>query len=721
MLILLLWASLSVPAALLIHYFVEPNFEASSLLEIDPLQDNIFGPLARETGEDRNVPFLQTQVSLITSNGVLEEALNSPEIAILPTVKKWEDPQYDLRKKLKVFVVPDTNLIRISMELQVRDEAVKIVHAVSDAYIKYTLEASRAKTRSQTASYEQQVEKIHNDIDKKQKELKALVKKGNVKLTSADLLNSKSESDPAQPTFKSLPEDHLQRMISETYQTDLEIFEAQSLLEAKQAANQATQEAAEHQGRESKRDLVARIEAEFLKEPAVAELADEIEKVQNHLDHNKSLARQANEPSTRAATKQLQKLNERYVMLWKSKYEEIGERLRLASGAVHSLASIKELELKIAMLMKRKERQTSLLEKVEFKQKGSSEDTFDAAYLNYQLSSLFQVEEQVRKNLEQLRYEAVHERFRVIKREEASAAKLASSNKKLKYMAAAPVGILFAMLGLFLLLEIKDQRVADPDSLQTRVRSEVFALPPLPNPYAMRRLKESVVDSQREQFSQRLDHLRFAVCGNTAELGRGRCVMLTSAIGGEGKTTVAAQLAARCGNAGVHTLLIDSDFRRSSLCHLLQVPDGPGLTDLLSNKTTFDQVVMPVQGGEFYLLSAGSPVDDTIRSRMLQGPNFGQLIKQLRQLYDLIIIDSPPVLPVPDALIMGKWADGAILAARYDKSRFPQVERARRTLDNAGIPVLGTVINGMKDTNSYYGSYEHNRRPTSESETSNAV
>ena len=106
---------------------------------------------------------------------------------------------------------------------------------------------------------------------------------------------------------------------------------------------------------------------------------------------------------------------------------------------------------------------------------------------------------------------------------------------------------------------------------------------------------------------------------------------------------------------------------------------------------------------------------------MLQGPNFGQLIKQLRQLYDLIIIDSPPVLPVPDALIMGKWADGAILAARYDKSRFPQVERARRTLDNAGIPVLGTVINGMKHTNSYYGSYEHNRRPTSESETSNAI
>jgi polysaccharide biosynthesis transport protein len=190
--------------------------------------------------------------------------------------------------------------------------------------------------------------------------------------------------------------------------------------------------------------------------------------------------------------------------------------------------------------------------------------------------------------------------------------------------------------------------------------------------------------------------------------------MITSAIGGEGKTTLAAQLAARCGNAGVSTLLIDSDFRRSALCTLLDVTEGPGLSDLLKDETTIEQVVMPVQGGVFFLLSAGTFLEDT--SRVLQGPKFGQLINQLRQRYDLIIIDSPPVLPVPDALIMGRWADGAVLAARYDISRFPQVERARRQLDNAGIPILGTVINGMRDSDSYYGRYNNKRRPPSEPE-----
>ena len=90
---------------------------------------------------------------------------------------------------------------------------------------------------------------------------------------------------------------------------------------------------------------------------------------------------------------------------------------------------------------------------------------------------------------------------------------------------------------------------------------------------------------------------------------------------------------------------------------------------MLKDEATIDEVAIPVQGGTFYLLPAGTPIQDT--SRLLQSPKFGQLISQLRQLYDLIIIDSPPVLPVPDALILGRWADGAVIAARYDISRFP--------------------------------------------------
>ena len=161
--------------------------------------------------------------------------------------------------------------------------------------------------------------------------------------------------------------------------------------------------------------------------------------------------------------------------------------------------------------------------------------------------------------------------------------------------------------------------------------------------------------------------------------------------------------------AGVTTLLIDADLRRSKLCTLLDVPEGEGLSDVLKDDATatIDDMLIPVQDGAFDLLPAGTSKDI---SRLLESNKLGLMITELRQRYDLIIIDSPPVLPVPDALILGRWADGAVLAARFDSSRFRQIERARRQLDNAGIAILGTVINGMRHTDSYYGRYSNNRQ-----------
>ena len=259
-----------------------------------------------------------------------------------------------------------------------------------------------------------------------------------------------------------------------------------------------------------------------------------------------------------------------------------------------------------------------------------------------------------------------------------------SLNKRLKYMAVVPVGVLFALMAFFLLLEVRAERVGDPDMLSNRIQSEVFALPPLPGTTGRRQLTSSVRDDQIDKFIQRLDHLRFAVCGEHQESALGRCVLVTSAVGGEGKTTLAAQLAARCGNAGVSTLLIDGDLRRAALCPLLDVPEGPGLSDVLREEAKLEELLIPVQGGTFDLLCAGTPTQDT--SRVLQGRSLPLLIAQLRKQYEMIIIDSPPVLPVPDALILGRWADGALLASRFEISRSPQVERAKSNSIARGSP-----------------------------------
>ena len=78
------------------------------------------------------------------------------------------------------------------------------------------------------------------------------------------------------------------------------------------------------------------------------------------------------------------------------------------------------------------------------------------------------------------------------------------------------------------------------------------------------------------------------------------------------------------------------------------------------------------------MLPAGTPRVDP--SRLLQGDRLGKLLAQARESFDMIIVDAPPVLPVPDALTIGRWTDGAVLAVRYDTSRYPLVERANRRL-----------------------------------------
>jgi capsular exopolysaccharide synthesis family protein len=720
--ILAIWLVVTAPAGFLIYMFVQPTYDVVSLLRIEPVQPDLLSPINRGIGEIQNKTYLKTQVGLIMSSKVLTPAIADPLVVNLPMIKNSKDPKTDLVEKLKVYIIDETNLIKVSLELPNAEEAVVIVRAVVESYLAQNMDYSRSANRELTESLKQQLVKIGEEINLKRDKLKELYKKGNVAVNPGERLNNvANDGNVTQPTFKNVSENQVQQMMSEIGQTDLQLIEATSTLDVKREAFKGKPEDRPGVAQSSEGELLGRIQEEFKKDPDVLALKQEIDDTLDHLDHLKRTVRQPHDAARVAAQNKLNDLQKDYAGLWISKYQEILSRLT-GTGPVdstQSLAAILELEQKVEMLKQKKAKLAEHFKVMQVEQKATNDDTFEASYLNYQVQSLLVWEQIVKKNLEQLKFEASQDKYRVVLVDPAAAPRSPSNNKRLKFLAAAPVAVMFMMLGLFLLLEIKAERVADPDALSTRVRSEVFALPPLPTARSIRKLSASDADDQIEQFIQRLDHLRFAVCGNPGDHGKGRCVLITSAVGGEGKTTLAAQLAARCGNAGISTLLIDSDFRRAALCPLLDVPEGPGLSDILKDEATLDDVAIPVQGGTFYLLPAGTPIQDT--SRLLQSPRFGQLVGQLRQLYDLIIIDSPPVLPVPDALILGRWADGAVIAARYDISRFPQVERARRQLDNAGITILGTVINGMRHSDSYYGRYTYSRQRTNQPESSNTI
>jgi polysaccharide biosynthesis transport protein len=724
--ILLLWLLISVPLAYSVYVLVEPTYEAFSTIRIEPVQQEIYNPLKINALETRNISaYLQTQINVIISDKVLEEAIANPLVVNLPTIRQSDDPRAFLRKKLAVDTIDNAYMIRVALELADAQQAATIVNTVVETYMLQNRDFNRSVNKNLQTVLETQLKVVTEQLTEKTKEMQKKVgeSKPMVLIHPKINLGSKDESEqsPMAPTFTEVTQEQYSRTVAQIDRVDDELFEAEALLETLDKNAQANPDVDPSQTKQVDERTMARIKDEFNKDSEVVALGREIAEARKHLERVRSAARQNNDPSVYAARKHVDKLEEEWQELWGDKYVEILARLQVGGDGegTGGPETIKKLRIRIESLKKTKDRYVQNLQVQDVKKSETNSEAFNINMLDRELGSLLGKKEQITKNLEQLKFEAEQENFRVMLQDAASVPKVASNNKRVKYMAAAPVAILFMMVGLFLVLEIRAERVADPDALSARVRSEVFALPPLPTVRSMRKLEGPEADDQIEQFIQRLDHLRFAVCASAGQLGKGRCVLITSAIGGEGKTTLAAQLAARCGNAGMSTLLIDADLRRAALCTLLDVPEGPGLSDVLQDESSVDEVIIPVQGGTFYLLPAGTPIQDA--SRVLQSRKFELLMTQLRQLYDLIIIDSPPILPVPDALILGKWADGAVLAARYDISRFPQVERARRQLDNAGIAILGTVINGMRHSESYYGRYTYSRRRSSQSDSSSTI
>jgi capsular exopolysaccharide synthesis family protein len=263
---------------------------------------------------------------------------------------------------------------------------------------------------------------------------------------------------------------------------------------------------------------------------------------------------------------------------------------------------------------------------------------------------------------------------------------------------------------LLVLVELRQGRVADPDELSSRARLQVIGVvPPLPPvrsaTKALPGRNGARAQRRLEEFVQSLDHLRVALCAHRDAWGREvRCVLITSACGSEGKTTLAAQLAERCVNAGLMTLLIDADLRNPTLSRMLDTAESLGLVNVLRGEVSAEQAITVIgDAGGFHFLPAGTPRVDP--SRLLQGTELGNLLARARESFDMIIVDVPPVLPVPDALTIGRWTDGALLAVRHDMSRFPLIERANRRLAHVGVPVLGAVVNGVRSMESSYGGY----------------
>jgi capsular exopolysaccharide synthesis family protein len=256
----------------------------------------------------------------------------------------------------------------------------------------------------------------------------------------------------------------------------------------------------------------------------------------------------------------------------------------------------------------------------------------------------------------------------------------------------------FALLGLAVLgiafAEYRTRRIYSPDDVTRGLGIPmVGALPALP-PHALRPLPgpNGAYLAEQAPLLESVDALR-TILLRAGQTDGVRVVMVSSAGGGEGKTSLAAHLAASLARGWRHTLLLEADLRKPSAGAQFDIPpDALGLSEVLSGEVTIDEAIRPTSLPRLAVLPAGRADSRTLQA--LAQEEVGGLIGRLKSEYDFVVVDVPPVLPVPDAMMIGQHADAAILAVLRNVSRLPAVFAAQQRLASLDIPILGAVVIG---------------------------
>jgi len=214
----------------------------------------------------------------------------------------------------------------------------------------------------------------------------------------------------------------------------------------------------------------------------------------------------------------------------------------------------------------------------------------------------------------------------------------------------------------------------------------------------------AVLTQPKSQFTESFRSLRTSLLLATA--GRPpKFILFTSATPSEGKTTIASNLACILAQGEMRVLLIDADLRRPNVHHRFGLTGKLGLTTVLAGASTFDEAVQHlVELPNLDILPSG-PVPP-FPTEMLSSEAMLTLLEKLGQQYSHIVIDSPPILSVTDAAILGRVVDAVVLVIRHGKSSKNVMRRARDLMIRSGAPVAGLVLNAV-DLNSpeYYGYY----------------
>jgi tyrosine-protein kinase Etk/Wzc len=271
-------------------------------------------------------------------------------------------------------------------------------------------------------------------------------------------------------------------------------------------------------------------------------------------------------------------------------------------------------------------------------------------------------------------------------------------------------------IGLAFFVDYLDNSIKSPHDVEKYIGLPIFGrIPYIPsnkieffrtneivhsNPTGLITL-ESTKSITAESFRLLRTNLQFAVMEK-----RGKVLHLTSPEASEGKTTIAANLGITLALMGSKTLIIDTDLRKPKIHHIFGVNKEPGITHLLTNrKTTLRKILRTTEIKHLYVIPVG--IIPPNPSELLSQENLSNFLNEMRAQFDYILLDSPPVLPITDAQLLGRLADATFIVIELGETKLPAAEHAINQLRNVNVNVAGAIINKIKPSTGY-GYYDYN-------------
>ncbi|HEY9767791.1 MAG TPA: polysaccharide biosynthesis tyrosine autokinase [Coleofasciculaceae cyanobacterium] len=278
-----------------------------------------------------------------------------------------------------------------------------------------------------------------------------------------------------------------------------------------------------------------------------------------------------------------------------------------------------------------------------------------------------------------------------------------------------PLILLGVLMGLFLsnltviLLEMQDRTLKTIPEIKQRFAYQVVGIVPLDTLQSDR--GGIIVQREPDSFASEIYRMIQTNLKFLAVKRQPKVILMTSSVPGEGKSTVAANLAAAMAQLGRKVLLIDGDLRKASQHNLWQLNNQTGIKDIVTQKIPLQQAVtQPMK--HLDVLTSGTIAPNPLA--LLDSAEMSELVAAARKEYELVIIDAPPLAVTADVLTLSKLADGIVLVSRPGIVENESAQLSQETIANANLSqkVLGMIINGVKlkefDRYSYHAKYSKN-------------